>query len=363
MQERYEASIVLHGLGDTIGFNNTNWEFMKGGVEKVLEKVYQFIELGGVNYVPGKNWRISDDTILHIKTCNALLNDFKSINTFGETVKQEYINAYDEFIKEEPTKRAPGRTTMKNLERMKNKLSWNKLEYDFFYGGNGAAMRTPCIGLAYHKKEDLHKLIQLSIESSRITHNSAIGYLGGMTSALFTSLAIQNIKIKKWPFILVKMLEDSTVTKYIKEVGRDVGDYMRDYHGFLSKWKMYIDHKFDNDGNIVKKRVTKDLRWRTNYYHSVFSDLPDKNYFPGAAGDDANIIAYDCLLDSDMKWEKLVFYAMLNGGDADTIGCISASWYGAMVGYGDVPKHILNNIENHKELKSVGNKLYSKYYE
>ncbi len=361
MEKRYEACMVLHAMGDTIGFNNGKWEFMPGGSEKVHEKVNQFVDYGGINYVPQKGWRISDDTIMHLKTAYSLLENYNSMNTLGKIFRKKYIEAFDEFNKEEPEKRAPGITLIKNLDKMKAGLKWNELEYDFYYGGSGAAMRSACIGLAYHGEENREKLIQVSIESSRITHNSTTGYLGGFTVALFTAFAIENIDIKKWPHLLVDLFR-MEIPKYIRSANRDIQYFTEDHHHFLGKWKRYIDEKFDDEGNPIYKRSSKNLIWRTQYYHNTFSDKgPKDEFFPGSAGDDSTIIAYDCLLDSDFKWEKLVFYAMLHGGDTDTTGCIAGAWYGAIKEYGDVPIDLLDRIERYNEIKKVGRDLYKKY--
>ncbi len=53
---------------------------------------------------------------------------------------------------------------------------------------------------------------------------------------------------------------------------------------------------------------------------------------------------------------------MLHSGDTDTTGCIAAGFYGAYYGYGDVPKDIINNIENIKYIKDISNKFLKLIY-
>jgi ADP-ribosylarginine hydrolase len=375
---RYQATMVLHAVGDTIGFKNGDWEFKFEETKSVseketreykmrrfesipVEKLYEFIYLGGVNHIPDIGWNVSDDTILHMKTAEALLEDFSSMHTLGEHFRTKFIESWDSLVEDNMLKRYPGITTLDNIKKLINGTAWNQIPYDYYAGGSGASMRNLCIGLAYPGKENRDKLVQTSIEASRITHNSAIGYLGGMVSALFTAFAIEGIETKKWPFMLIELFDSGLVMRYIKKAGRDVGLYDSDAHIFVAKWVQYMEDKFDENKEPKKRRSDMNVVHRTRYYHENFAFMKERLYFPGSGGDDSVIIAYDCLLDAGQMWEKLVVYAMLHGGDTDTTGCIAAGWWGASYGYTDVPKNATKHLEFHKELEQLGTRLFNKF--
>lgn len=366
--------MVLHAVGDTVGFRNGEWEFKQGAPnERILEKMYEFIDLGGVNGISLKDWIISDDTLMHIKTAEALLENYNSMNTLGQFFKDKFIEAFNQFIDEGIEKRYPGRSTMESIKKMKEGNDWNSTSYNFMSGGSGASMRTLCIGLAFSGEENRDKLIQMSIESGRMTNNSVVGFLGAFASALFTALAIEQKPIGEWPYILVDLIA-TKVMKYIKSVGRDVEHFEKDYHVFMNKWHRYIDDKFDENKKPRVRRSDKNLILRSNYYLEAFSLFSQasphrqgnvsnsKNYgFIGSGGDDSVIIAYDCLFDAKDNWEKLIVYSMLHMGDTDTTGSIAAGLFGAMYGMDNIPKNFTDNLEYKDELINIGKNLYKKY--
>lgn len=372
MEARYIGCMVLHAVGDTVGFKNGDWEFKPGGYEKVPEKIYEFIDLGGITEISLKNWRVSDDTILHIQTAASILHDYNSLNTLGKIFKENFLDAVRQFKKEGYNIRYPGQATLDSLKILEDGGNWNDIPYNLYQGGSGASMRSLCIGLAFYGEENRHKLIQISIESSRMTNNSAVGYLGGFAAALFTALAIEGKRINDWPFILLDLFKNGTVTKYIKSVGRDVDKYEQDHHVFLEKWYRYIDDKFDDERKPIKRKSNRNLVLRSKYYHETFGfeikSTSDKNvdiiktYFIGSGGDDSVIISYDCLIDAGTNWEKLVYYSMLHMGDTDTTGAIAAGLYGALYGYENIPKNFTEYLEYKTELVDLGKKLYKKYY-
>jgi len=367
IEKAYIACMLLHAVGDTVGFKNGDWEFKRGSYEKTLEKLYEFIYLGGVNGIVLKGWTVSDDTVLHIKTALALLDEWSSMDVLGKRFKERYLEAYKEFEKEGLEKRYPGNTTLNSFELLRSGREWNAVPYRVSDGGSGASMRSLCIGLAFNGENNRDKLLQIAIESSRMTNNSAVGYLGGMTSALFTALAIERIEIESWPFLLIDLFESGKITKYIKTAGRDEEHYMTDYPVFLSKWKKYIDNKFDRNKKVIQKRISSNLVFRGRYYHENFGYKFEKGCdaddygFIGSGGDDSVIIAYDCLMDAGSNWEKLVIYAMLHIGDTDTTGCIAAGWFGALYGLDYVPDNFVQHLEFKTELTDIAKRIYKKF--
>lgn len=371
MEERYIACMILHAVGDTVGYKNSEWEF-KGGSYENIEKMYEFIDLGGVNHISLKGWIVSDDTIMHMQTADAILKDFTSMNTFGNNLKENFLEALSQFNKEKITYRQPGITTLESLNAFKKGSSWNEISYQLESGGSGASMRSLCFGLAFHGPKNRDKLIQFSIESGRMTNNSAVGYLGGLASALFTALAIEGKPINEWPYILLELFTSGKIEKYMKIIGRDINEFEKDHHVFVGKWHKYIDDKFDDNKKPIIRKSNKNFIYRNKYYMDTFGytvkkkegskEISEKHGHIGSGGDDSVIIAYDCLLDSGNNWEKLVVYSMLHNGDTDTTGCIAAGLYGALYGFSDVPQNFLENLEYKKEITDLGKKLFKKFY-
>ena len=249
-----------------------------------------------------------------------------------------------------------GVTTWKYVKLINKGKDGRTLPYDKMSGGNGAAMRAGPIGLVYYGEKNRNLLIKYAIELSRITHNSAYGYLGGLTMALFTSFVIEHINIKKWPFLLVNLLNSQDVKQYIK---KDV-DEEDDYEKFTNYWIKYIDTRFD-DKEPIMSRSHKNLIFRSRYYYENFT-RDTESFLIGESGFCAMIMVYDALLDSGNIWEKLVIYAGLHLGDSDTTCAMAAFLYGLMYGLNDVPEKNLEYLEFKDELIDVGKKMYNEFY-
>lgn len=360
IKERYIACIVLHALGDTIGYKNGDWEFnyfyknrTAFSVEYSDDMLYEFIELGGVNQINLKGWNVSDDTLFHMATGNALLH-----KNFINALIDEFIQVYKEIKKEGSIERHAGNRTMTSIHNLINdkKTKWNEIPYQWNKAsGSGASMRTSCIGLIYYNNED--KLIETAIEASRLTHNNTIAYLGGLVSALFTAYAINGVSVYKWAYKLVKLLQSDKIDNYIKKT-RGYKEYVKEKDIFIDYWRRYIELRFTDKGEFISRKSMRIPSQRSIFYKEHF--LKDKTLYPGNLGHDSVIIAYDALVDADDNWEKLIVYSMLHFGDSDTTGCIAASWYGALYGFKNVPQDNIKYLEFKKELVNLGKSLYKK---
>lgn len=371
LENKYINCLLVGALGDIIGFGNGKTEFNNNNTIIKCDddkedcanfsnyNIWNFINNGGINQYNIKDLIVSDDTILHLATAKGLINvkdksDDKIIDSIANSLTKDYKN--DE-IKDN---RAYGEKTKKGLERLLRGKNWRKYEFSENAGGSGASMRNMILGVVFRK--DRNKLIKLSIEASRITHNNSIGYLGGLCSALFASFACEKIELRIWPYELLKILESDIIKKHIKKISikEDLSEHNKYLNLFITKIKDYIDFRFENKNFIQHANMLIPQR-RTLVYYDRFS-LDEKNFFPGSSGLDSIIIAYDCLIDSNEYFEKLVIYSMLHAGDSDTTGIIAGSLYGILYGTEFINEELLKNIDKKDEIIKVGKKLYN-YYE
>jgi ADP-ribosylarginine hydrolase len=365
--EKIKASLVIASYLDTLGFKNGQWEFnfntsinnLKHANLIQNEIVHHFFALGGYQINISK-WYASDDTILMIATKKACekggeLNDFID----------EYIKALPEL---EKNKRASGYTTLKSLRILSKSDDINKITYSKTMGGNGAAMRTSYIGLKYYKEEEVDILIEKSIQSSRLTHNYPLGFLGGLVTALFTSYAMRNIYPWKWNKLLIKLYESGKIDKFMKTTNI-YSKYLKDKDEFWSLWYKYREYR------LAKLELKpREFTFSADRLNDLLDYTPgvqlrhDKGDFSkfGSTGVGATIIAYDALLmsiSSDSRilsldepekikynWESLLYFSTLHFGDNDSTGTIAGAWYGALRGFESFNKQNIEQLEFKHEL-------------
>ncbi len=358
--EKCESIFLLHALGDTIGFKNGIWEFNYNisvtDVRSTLEIISEFISLGGITRINLDGWLVSDDTLFNYEIAKFILH-LKNDNLEEKHIlklKEEVIDMVNTQI-ELKIQREFGLMTSKAIKNWTETHDERHTQYNIYSGGNGCAMRTLPIGIRFHRDKDLDKLIQCSIETSRTTHNSPVGFLGGLATAYFIKLAIDGIPIKKWIYLLIKLYESDKVKKYIN---KDDDSIYFDYRNSIKIWKKITEMFFSPDGEPLKLKSSMNLISRFKIFIDINKAMTEKDGWAGGNGQTSVIMAYIALLDCDGIWEKLVYYAMLHGGDSDTVGAIAGGLYGAVYNMHDVPENLLKNLEMKKELMEISKKIY-----
>lgn len=350
--------VRYHSLGDTLGYKNGDWEFNYGnpkeGPEYINEMIYEFFELGGVNELDIRGWRVSDDTLLYNATLRALvLTVGQDIDAFGERVREEYLDSVESIAN-----RHPGETTRMALREQK-RIKWNELEYDSEARGAGSAMRTGCIGIFYPGRQMRKELVARAVEASRITHNSASAILGSITTALFTALGLERIDVSEWPHELFVLIRSGLIDEYLQESRPDEYHlYKRDHHLFVRAWEDFL--RLIPPGRAPRDE-TRRMKNPVERYRYLIENFSRNCGTPGGCADDATIMAYDAVRRSGGNVEKLILYSVLHPGDSDTVGSIAFSWFAAY--YLDQDREaILGNMIADLEVDVFSTKTFSKMF-
>lgn len=345
MEEKFVSSMVLAGVGDAFGYNNGTWEFTFSG--PAIHNEYN--NMGGIEKISTKRMKLSDDQVMHLATAKALVANPKDLSDLYTELSKCYVECFNDM-----TGRAPGPTTASAIHSIERGTKYSEIPYSPAGGGCGGSMRAMCIGLRYYGESNRDKLIAVSIESGRMTHNHPTGFLGAMVSALFTAYALEGLPVVAWGR---KMVNDvlHRCYSYMRESGRDWEKYQKDLKYFENHWREYLKLRdiLDDSKTEPKFPENYDVKERDKYYNSIaFSG------WGGASGHDSVIIAYDALLGAGSDFKELVLRGVLHGGDNDSTGVICCAWYGALYTLKSVPVQLHDNLEYRERAVRYGQALY-----
>ncbi|XP_033121491.1 protein ADP-ribosylarginine hydrolase-like [Anneissia japonica] len=346
LSERYKAAMVLSGVGDAVGYRSGSWEFNFRGVD-----IYEELQsLGGLTKldINKKDWPVSDDTVLHLATGEALSTGIEVGEKLFLEIAWHYVRGMRDM-----SGRAPGGTTSASTNILSRKTPPTYIvPFNKRGGGCGAAMRAMCIGLRYPEPDQLMDLITVAVESGRMTHNVPVGYLGSVACALFTAYAVQRKPVHEWGAGLMSNIPK--VLDYVIQVGRDVQQNKDNWSYFVDKWNNYLELRGISDGKGLPTFPEEfGFIERDAFYKSV-----SHSGWGGSSGHDAPMIAYDALLGAGESWEELCLRGMIHGGDSDSTGVMAACWWGALYGMDKVPNNLYKKLEYRERLEKVAKNLY-----
>ncbi|CAF0799537.1 unnamed protein product [Adineta steineri] len=336
--EQYKACMILSGVGDSLGYRSGIWQFNSNGKDIHRELYERFDQIEDIR-IELPQWRVSDDTVLHLAIAQVLAE-------YGDRDPSPILySRVAKKLKEilnDLKNRHPSSSTVTAINHL-SENNWTQT-YSAVTNDCTAAVRSMSIGLRYSHPSEFEKLMHVSIEISRMTHTHVWGFMGGFTSALFTSYAIQQKPLQTWSRCLLEILP--TVQNYIKTQQRpDLAQNMRSWSSFEIFWKEFL----------IKQEINiKDIEQRDEFYRQ-FSHAG----WAGASGTDCIAIAYNSLLTCHGSWTELCKRAALHGGHGDATGCVAGALFGAIYGFENVPKQNYKNVEYHDELENVAKKLYN----
>ena len=149
-------------------------------------------------------------------------------------------------------------------------------------------------------------------------------------------------------------MNSDIIDEYMKKHHPNEYDlYNRDKIIYIRRWEDYNNKRFNGTVPKPEQRYMKNIVQRYKYLADNFSKGCD---IPGGCADDALILAYDALLQSDGVLEKVVIYSALHPGDSNTVASIALSWYGAYYHNTDneiYAAHYFDNLEFKNQFRKL----------
>ena len=348
--DRIRSSLFYSAIGDAVGFR---YEFVKDTAE-VLSQANQ---LGGISAIRvDKQWPVSDDTVMQIATARAIIDTYKDCNVNQEFGTSKFVEAFQKNASiryVECMKQMKGRAPGNQCILATRYLEDNALPpYSSTAGGNGASMRSACIGFV--APTDTVLLVDMSMRSALLTHPNFTAMFGSVASTVFTALAYQEISPTLWPEFLMQRampLAEAWLRAHRLDWTQKHGDFynpLGDYRYFETQWETYIDMRFTGaDGSaFFSQDWITDHQGRDAFFNKLAYVSPNGTTWNGSSGHDSVIIAYDAILydclhcpkvngDNSLytdkaDWDTVLYLTALHGGDSDSTAAIAGAWFGAM---------------------------------
>ncbi|XP_026110846.1 inactive ADP-ribosyltransferase arh2 isoform X1 [Carassius auratus] len=345
--EKFQAAMVLGGVGDALGYRKGRWEMCISG-KQIQQELATLGGLGALK-LDADNWPLSDGVLMHMTTAEALITDYWCLEDLYRELVRLYVEAMVRL-----QGRVPEPSTVEgcvNLKPHNFLLAWHT-PFNEKGSGHGAATKAMCVGMRYWQPERLDNLVEVSIETGRMTHNHPIGFLGSLCTALFASYAIQGRPLVSWGRDLMTVIPKAE--EYCRKTIRHMAEYQEKWFYFEAKWQFYLEERGIEDGQ--SKPILPD-RYDVEETDKMYKRWSSEGC-PGRRGHDAPMIAYDALLAAGSSWEELCKRAMFHGGESSATGLIAGCLYGLLYGIDQVPAGLYQDLDKRQKLEELGGRLY-----
>ncbi|XP_058708368.1 ADP-ribosylhydrolase ARH1-like [Poecile atricapillus] len=343
--ERYEAAMVLSGVGDALGYRGARWEYCTSGPQ-IHAELAQLGGLAAISLEPPE-WPVSDDTVLHLATAEGLATGLE-----GEPLLQELARRYVTAMGDMEG-RKPGPSSILGTSQLRpGEPEGYRIPFNPRGTGCGAAMRSLAIGLRYPHASELPTLIRVSIESGRMTHHHPTGYLGALAVALFGALGARGEPPERWGAELLRVLP--LAWDYVESTGVAVEENAAAWPFFGEAWHRYLDSRglLEGRGPPRVPSLPSPAERDTEYQGWALEG------WAGRSGHDAPMVALEALLAAGGSWEELCARAVLHGGDSDSTGTIAAGCWGLRRGLLPVPPGLHGRLEYRGRLSHAAHRLH-----
>uniref|UniRef100_A0A671KMS5 Inactive ADP-ribosyltransferase ARH2 n=1 Tax=Sinocyclocheilus anshuiensis TaxID=1608454 RepID=A0A671KMS5_9TELE len=345
--EKFQAAMVLGGVGDALGYRKGRWEMCISG-KQIQQELATLGGLGALK-LDADNWPLSDGVLMHMTTAEALITDYWCLEDLYRELVRLYVEAMVCL-----QGRVPEPSTVEgcvNLKPHNFLLAWHT-PFNEKGSGHGAATKAMCVGMRYWQPERLDNLVEVSIETGRMTHNHPIGFLGSLCTALFASYAIQGRPLVSWGRDLMTVIPKAE--EYCRKTIRHMAEYQEKWFYFEAKWQFYLEERGIEDGQ--SKPILPD-RYDAEETDKLYKHWSSEGC-PGRRGHDAPMIAYDALLAAGSSWEELCKRAMFHGGESSATGLIAGCLYGLLYEIDQVPAGLYQDLDKRQKLEDLGGRLY-----
>lgn len=290
---RVTGSLLALALGDAFGA-----PYEGGLIERLLWRL-----IGTQN----NKRRWTDDTQMTIDVMESLIQFHK--------VDQNDIAA--RFAESYRWSRGYGPGAARIIRQIRRGEPWESAVYSVYAGGsygNGAAMRSPAVGL-FFEKQGFDAVAKAADAVAAVTHAHPLAKEGATLIALGTALAFQGAGSQQTFITLIDSVQS------------------QEHLAKLTLAKTWLDAGQDIAPREVASRLGNGIAAVNSCVTAIY-------------------ISYRFM---NSTFEDLLRFGIKVGGDVDTIGAMACAIWGAARGFGELPDEKLKKLEKCDELLGLSN--------